>query len=522
MKKSLVLFLFALQIFLSCILGNCGAAENMEEKDMYYPDHEWRTSTPEEQGMDSELLLRMFETIQANKVPIHSVLIIRNGYLVCEAYFQPFHRDTRHDLFSATKSFTSTLIGIAISEGKIKGVDQKITDIFPNLKIPENSLGLEDSTVENILTMSAGHTADSVDAVYSSANWPQTFYSLPFSTKPGTRFLYDSGASHLLAAILKKTTGKDVEEYARERLLDPLNISGYAWEKSHEGINTGGWGLRITPTDMAKFGYMILHKGGWNEKQIVPSAWVETATQKHIEGYWGETRGDDYGYQFWMNPFGGFRADGFAGQFIYILPEYDMVAVFTSGINYSETYQPVKLMNDFVVPAAKSKKPLPANAAANEVLMDHIKELENPTPMDVPPLPETAGFISGKTYGFSLDPSTNFSLTFGDKSTCTMNIMQQGKKFELSVGLDGVYRVSDVKQLGTLIWYPPYRGVALKGQWENSNTFLIDWQYMEEPYHEEYKFTFQGDSATLEITEYVVGCAGPMQPYVKYDAVLKK
>ncbi len=521
MKKILALFLFALQIFLSCIPGNCVAAENTEEKDMYYPDDEWRTSTPEEHGMDSEILLKMFETIQANKVPIHSVLIIRNGYLVCEAYFQPFHRDTRHDLFSATKSFTSSLIGIAISEGKIKGVDQKITDIFPDLKMPANKLGLEDSTVENILTMSAGHTADSVDAVYGSGNWPQNFFGLPFSTKPGTRFLYDSGASHLLAAILKRTTGQDVEEYARERLFDPLHISGYAWEKTAEGINTGGWGLRITPRDMAKFGYMILHKGVWNGKQIVPSYWVETATQKHIEGYWGETRGDDYGYQFWMNPFGGFRADGFAGQFVYILPEYDMVAVFTSGINYSEIYQPVKLMSDFAVPAAKSREPLPANKKAFQALADYVKELENPSPQAAAPLPETAGQINGKTYGVNSFIS-RFSLTFDSPEACTLNIVQQGKRFALPVGLDGVYRVSDVKQLGTLVWYPPYRGVALKGSWVNGNTFIIDWQYVEEPYHEVYRFTFEGDKATMEVTEYVVGCAGPMQPYAKYNAVLKK
>jgi hypothetical protein len=387
--------------------------------------------------------------------------------------------------------------------------------------MPKNSLGLEDSTVENILTMTAGHTGDSVDAVYSSSNWPQTFYSQPFSTKPGSRFLYDSGASHLLAAILKKTTGQDVEEYARERLLDPLNIRGYFWEKSSEGINTGGWGLRITPTDMSKFGYMILHKGAWNGKQIVPSGWVETATQKHIEGYWGETRGDDYGYQFWMNPFGGFRADGFAGQFVYILPEYDMVAVFTSGINYSETYQPVKLMSDFIVPAAKSKEPLPYNPPASEALAACMKELENPAPRASAPLPEIAGEINGKTYCVN-DFISSFSLAFDSLDECTLNLSQQGRNFTLPVGLDGAYRVSDVKQLGTLIWYPSYRGVALKGGWVNVNTFVIDWQYVEEPYHEVYRFTFECDKAAMEVTEYVVGCAGPMKPYAKYDAVMKK
>ncbi len=521
MKKNRAAFLFVCQMLLSCCLGGCESSGKLVTEGAYYPADEWRTSTPEEQGVDSELLLKMFETIQAEKVPIHSVLIIRNGYLVCEAYLQPFRRDTRHDLFSATKSFTSALVGIAISEGKIKGVDQKITDIFPDLQIPKNNLGLEDTTIENILTMSAGHTADSVDFVYGIRNWPQKFYSLPFSTRPGTRFLYDSGASHLLAAILKKTTGQAVEAYARKRLFDPLGIRGYAWETSTEGIHTGGWGLRITPGDMAKFGYMILHKGSWNGKQVVPPEWVETATRKHIEGYWGETRGDDYGYQFWMNPFGGCRADGFAGQFIYILPEYDMVAVFTSGINYSEVYQPAKLMSDFVVPAARSREPLPANARASEALAACLENLENPVPAAVPPLPETAGYISGKTFDLNAFLSS-FSLAFDSGDTCTLHIVQQGRSIALPVGLDGVYRVSKAKQLGTLVWYPPYQEVALKGRWESANTFILDWQYVEEPYHEEYKFTFEGDKATMEVTEYVVGCAGPMQPYAKYDAVLKK
>ena len=521
MKKSLAAFLFVSQMFLACGLGGGASAQGSSAAEVYFPEGEWRTSTPEEQGIDSELLLKMFDTIQAQNVPVHSVLLIRNGYLVCEAYFQPFHRDTRHDLFSATKSFTSTLIGIAISEGKLQGVDQKITDIFPDLKMPENSLGLEESTLENILTMTAGHTTDSVDSVFGSPNWPQTFYSLPFSTKPGTRFLYDSGASHLLSCILKKTTGQDVEKYASERLLDPLGIRDYAWEKAADGNPTGGWGLRITPADMAKFGYMILHKGQWNRKQIVPAQWVEAATQKHSEAYWGENRGDDYGYQFWINSFGGFRADGFAGQYVCVLPEQDLVAVFTSGINYSETYQPLKLMSDFVVPAIKSNEALPANDAAAKALAARIAELENPTPHAVPALPETASRISGKTFDMKAFISS-FSLTFDGGATCTLSMVQQGRTITLPVGLDGVYRATDIKKLGTLVWYPPYRGVALKGRWEGDNTFILDWQYVEEPYHEVYKFTFEGDSAVMEVTEYVVGCAGPMQPYAKYDAVMKK
>ncbi len=520
MKKSFKALLIASQLLLGLGLGGCQTKEASNEG-VYYPSDTWRTSTPEAQGMDSKTLLHMFETIQRDKVPVHSVLILRHGYLVCEAYFQPFDKDTPHNLFSTTKSFTSTLIGIAIEEGKLKGVEQKIADIFPDVKMPENDLGTKNMTLENVLTMTAGHRTDSVDAVFGSRNWVQTFFSLPFSTKPGERFLYDSGASHLLAAALEKTTGESEESYARKKLFEPLAIRSYAWEKSTEGINTGGWGLRLNPLDMTKFGYLILNKGVWKGKQIVPAKWVEAATQKHSEGWWGENRGDDYGYQFWMNSFGGFRADGFAGQYICILPEQDLIAVFTSGINYSETNQPLNLMRDYVVPAIKSESALPENPEANNVLTAYLHELENPTPSSAMALPDTARRISGKSFQ-AASLSVDFAFTFDKPDSCTLTFTQQGKKHSLPVGLDGVYRKSAVTRVGTLIWYPPYDSIALKGHWEGDNTFILDWQYVGEPYHETYKFTFEENGAVMEVTEYVVGCAGPMEPYVKCDAIIKE
>jgi len=520
MKKSFKAMLIASQLLLGLGLGGC-QTEAASSDDIYYPSDTWRTSTPESQGMDSKTLLKMFETIQTDQVPIHSVLILRHGYLVCEAYFQPFDKNTLHNLFSTTKSFTSTLIGIAIEEGKIKGVHESIVDIFPDVKMPENNLGSKEMTIEDLLTMTAGHESDSTDAVLGSTNWPQTFFNLPFSTKPGERFLYDSGASHLLASILKKATGENEETYARKHLFEPLGIDTYAWEKSTEGINTGGWGLRLTPTDMAKFGYLILNKGIWKGKQIVPAQWIEAATQKHSEYWPGGVRGDDYGYQFWMNSFGGFRADGFAGQYICILPKHDLIAVFTSGINYSEPNRPLNLMRDYVVPAVKSDAALQENSEVNNKLTAYLRELENPTPQVAPALPETAQRISGKTFQASA-LSVDFAFAFDEPDSCTLSFTQQGKKHSLPVGLDGVYRKSAVMRVGTLIWYPPYDSIALKGSWEGENTFILDWQYVGEPYHETYKFTFKENRAVMEVMEYVVGCAGPMEPYVKCEAIMRE
>ena len=524
MKKKLTSILLISQFLLTGFAGGTATEGNSgqsltPEKGCYFPQSNWRTSTPEAQGMKSDLLVQMLKTVQIEKVPLHSVLIIRNGYLVLESYFDPYHQETWHNIYSSTKSITSTLVGIAMDEGKISGTDQKMTEIFPTLKMPDNQLNLESSTLENILTMTAGHTADSSDSIYGSTDWPQDFYNLPFSTKPGDAFLYDSGAAHLAACVVNQATQEDVGVYADKQLFAPLGISQYSWEKSTDGIQTGGWGIRMMPEDLARFGYLFLHKGVWNGQQIVSSQWVGRATEKHENGFWGDYMKNGYGYLWWMNDFGGFRADGYAGQYIYVMPEQDMVVVFTGGINYTEKYQPERLMTDFIIPSLTSNAALPENSQSVTELAALIQELENPTPDVIPALPEMADSINGKT--FTLDAFINsFSLRFNNQNECTFTITQEGKTISLPVGMDDVYKVSKATQVGTLVWYPPYQSVALKGQWIGADTFILHWQYVGEPYQEEYKFTFYGDTATLEVSEYVVGFAGPMQPYAKYAAAM--
>ncbi|MCX8128949.1 MAG: beta-lactamase family protein [Clostridia bacterium] len=344
----------------------------------YYPTTEWKKSSPETQGMDSNQLTKVFHDIKNKELPLHSIIIIRNGYIVAEAYFEPYTISSKHNLYSVTKSLTSTLVGIAINEGYIKGVNQKVIDIFPDIKIEKNDLNTESITIKDLLTMSAGHTEDYVGHTYSSMNWPQDFFNLPFSFRPGEKFLYDSSASHLLAEIIYKTTGKKPEEYAKEHIFTPLGITDYNWEMLNTGINTGGWGLQLKPRDMAKFGYLFLKKGKWEEKQLVPEEWVKEATSKHIESYWGDNKGDNYGYQWWMNPYGGYRADGYAGQYIVVMPEYNLITVFTGEMNNEERAEPFRYMKEYILPSVKSDIPLKKNAAANRALGEAIMRAEEP------------------------------------------------------------------------------------------------------------------------------------------------
>lgn len=529
--KRILYFLLITLITIALVGCSDVLAKNpIEDNDMQIPQYSrddipdsqqkidipWEFSTPEEQGMDSQGLIDMLMFIQEHSMPIHNVLIIRNDHIVCDTYFSPFSNTTKHDLFSATKSFTSTLIGIAIEEGYIEGVDQKVSDILTDVNMPKNDLGTEDMTIYDLLTMTAGHANDSVDLAHGCSNFPQTFFDQPFSDKPGEKFLYDSGASHLLAHILSKATGESVIDYAKRHLFEPLDITDYSWDIPGENVNAGGWGLRITPYNMAKFGYMALNKGNYFGKQIVSSEWLEEATCTHIKN---NTTG--YGYQWWTNTFGGYRADGFAGQYIFVLPELNIITVMTGGFNGAEMHNTFEVMEQYIIRSVKSDEAIPENKEAYNFLSEYIKELGSPTPYGTGTLPEKAKEISNITY--AMDSLFNdITFDFSEEGKCSLTISQCGNTQTLDVGLDGIYRITKATKVGTLPWYPDYESVALHGYWEDLDTFIMQWQYVGEPYRTKYMITFRDGKVTVEAIQYVTGCAGPMDEYSVYKGKPKE
>jgi len=352
------------------------------ESTAYWPTEGWRTSTPEEQGMDSERLADMLDTIQERNYTIDSVSVIRNGYMVVDAYVHPFSPDSRHIIHSCTKSIISALIGIAIEEGYIKGVEQPVMDFFPERTVAHLDADKEAMTLEHLLTMSTGlECRDSylyrwrgLKQMRQSQDWVQFMLDLPMAEEPGTRFEYCNGASFLLSAIIQETTGISASGFAEKHLFGPLGISDVEWSSNPQGV-TIGWGeLHMRPHDMAKIGYLYLNRGQWDRKQIVPSAWVEASTRKYISA----TLQDGYGYQWWVTDDGVYMALGYAGQFIFVMPEKDMVVVFTSDLEERDFYVPQRLLNDFIILAAESSTALPANPDGGALLEARIKALANP------------------------------------------------------------------------------------------------------------------------------------------------
>ncbi len=325
---------------------------------------------PEQQGIDSAQLAKMFEEINRRNLNLHSLLIVRHGYLVTEAYFPPYQAGTKHDMYSITKAVMSALVGIALDQGSLHGLDQKAVDFFPDRTIAENDERKQAITLEHLLTMTSGLRLNDEDGQKLSAGGDlvQATLDRPMAAKPGDRWYYDSGGPHLLSAILQKATGQNALAFAQGQLFQPLGISDVTWPTDSNGVSTGGWGLWMTPRDMAKFGYLYLKNGVWNGQQIVPADWVQVSTAKHANTW--DDRG--YGYLWWQLYFGGYAALGQSGQEIIVLPDQDMVVVFTAGLDEKILW---KLVSDYIIPAAQSAGPLPENPKGVEELETQIEAI---------------------------------------------------------------------------------------------------------------------------------------------------
>jgi len=343
----------------------------------------WSVSTPEEQGLDSETLAQMLAQIAGEDYKIDSVLVVRNGYLVLDTYVYPFHPGDTHNLYSVTKSVVSALIGIAIEHGYIESLDQHVLDFFPDREAKNLGDNKADMALEHLLTMTSGlecrdsylYNNRGLEEMHNTDDWIQYVLDLPMEMPPGTKFEYCNGASMLLSAILQKATGMSALEYAQEYLFGPLGIRGVQWDDSPNGITMGYSRLFMHPQDVAKIGYLYLKNGLWNGEPVVPAQWITVSTQTHVPA---GTLQDGYGYHWWVAPPQMYLALGYGGQFLFVVPEKDMVVVFTSSLEGRDFYVPQKLMNDYILPAVISSQPLPENPEGDALLMSVTEELAVP------------------------------------------------------------------------------------------------------------------------------------------------
>ncbi|MFW9768310.1 MAG: serine hydrolase domain-containing protein [Candidatus Thorarchaeota archaeon] len=336
MKVRRTLTLVIMIVLLST--GFIGLSEAQSDRPVQvWPTNDWATSTPEEQGMDSAVLAGIYDTVRDAGSSIRSMLVVRHGYLVAEEYFYPMLYDinSTHIVYSVTKSVVSSMIGIALDKGFIDNTSQLLLDFFPDRIISNMSAWKDAITLEDVLHMRSGFQWDEDNydeyndffAMEDSDDWAQYVLDRPMAYEPGSTFYYNSGNSHLLATIINVTTGMTPLAFADQNLFGPLGITNRQWLTDPQGVNFGGSSLALRPRDMAKFGLLFLNNGTWDGQQIVSADWVNRSTHGPATPYGGTS----YGFQWWINTYQNwYSARGYNGQLIYVVPEHDVIVVFSS------------------------------------------------------------------------------------------------------------------------------------------------------------------------------------------------
>ena len=439
-------------------------------------------STPEAQGVSSAAILAFLEAANKEINSLHSIMLLRHGQVVAEGWWTPYNPQSPHMLYSLSKSFTSTAIGLAIAEGKLS-VDDPVLKFFPEDAPAEPSANLKAMRVRDLLRMNTGQETEPPRPPNQS--WKKVFLAHPVRFKPGTHFLYNTSATYMLAAIVEKTTGTPLLEYLRPRLFDPLGIENPTWEKSPEGIATGGYGLSIRTEDIARFGQLYLQKGKWQGKQLVPETWVEQATSFQTSN--GSNPKSDwdqgYGYQFWRSQNGAYRGDGAFGQYCLVLPKQDTVIAITSGLRDMQAV--LNLVWEKLLPEL-SASALPADKAAQEKLAQSLKALSLRSPEGS--ATTTLSKVAGQRYSFSENARKLESIALESKQPDATTIVARFNGVETRIECG-----HKTWKKTTATWASPTpQPIAARGAWTADDTFTATLALYETPFVYTVSFKFVG------------------------------
>jgi CubicO group peptidase (beta-lactamase class C family) len=378
-------------------------------------------STPEAEGVSASQIIDFLNAIDTGKVELHSFMFIRHGKVIAEGWWNPYGPDYKHIMFSASKTFTATAIGLAVSEYRLKITD-KVISFFPYSQPDSISDFMKELTVQNLLTMSVGQDTEPW-VMGSDGDWITAFLKTAPVHKPGTVFKYNNTATFMLSAIVQQVTGQTVFDYLQTRVFRPLSIRGIDWDLSPQGINLGMIGLRLRTEDMAKFGQLLLQNGVWNGKQLISKEWIKEATSFKIQTSIPSSKdsmklsdwGQGYCYQMWRGRNNTVRLDGMGGQFVVLIPDKDAIVVLTA--NAKNTQDELNLVHNYLIPAIKSDKPLPENPDLISTLRKREAMLNLKRPVTVVSGSEFESKISGKEFDFGKNSyniqSAYFTFNYG-------------------------------------------------------------------------------------------------------------
>ncbi len=472
-------------------------------------------STPEEQGVSSAAVLGFVQEAEQKVDALHSFMLVRHGHVVAEGWWTPYAADEPHSLFSLSKSFTSTAVGLAVSDGKLN-LDDPVLKFFPDEAPANPGKYLSSMRVRDLLRMSSGQRDEDIRAFpfQSQQDLVRIFLEIPVQDKPGSHFVYNTPATYMLSAIVQKVTGQTVLDYLRPRLFEPLGISNPTWEASAQGISLGGFGLSIRTEDIARFGQLYLQKGQWHGRQLVPAGWVEAATslQTATGGDPGSDWDQGYGYQFWRCRHGFYRADGAFGQFCVVMPEFDAVVAITSATRDLQSV--LSLVWDKIVPAFEGAA-LPADPDSDRRLAEKLASLSLATQAGQP-ASATAARVEGKRFVFPANTGQIESIEFERPqggAPVAIAIRMAGADQRIVCGMGSWVKGSLALGPGAPV------PIAASGAWTSDDTYTAVICRYQTPFSATYDMRFTGDGVVLE-TENNVGLVstarermvGRMQP----------
>lgn len=447
-------------------------------------------SSPEQQGVSSAALIAFVDAADRQIEGMHSFMLVRHGHVVAEGWWAPYNPRSPHELYSLSKSFTSTAVGLAVAEGKLS-VHDEVLKFFPDQAPAEPSANLKAMRISDLLRMATGHQDEPVWGTGKLT--VKLFLDHPVPHKPGTHFRYNTAATFMLSAIVQKVTGETVLDYLRPRLFEPLGIENPTWGANAEGITLGGYGLSVRTEDIARFGQLYLQKGLWGGKPLLPAAWVEAATGLQVAN--GSNPNSDwdqgYGYQFWRSRHGAYRGDGAFGQYCVVVPRLDAVIAITGGVR--DMQQVLNLVWDRLLPALGAQA-LPADPETQRALERRLAGLELPPAQGQPSSP-MASSVSGKRFAF---PANEQKL-----ESVGLDVGADGQGVTLATRIGGVERrVACGKGEWKKARHPfgpyPDQPVGVSGAWTTDDTYTVKMCAYETPFVATFKLRFSGDQVAFD------------------------
>jgi CubicO group peptidase (beta-lactamase class C family) len=452
-----------------------------------------RTS-PEAAGVSAEGILKFVDAVEQKPGGLNSVMLLRHGKVIAEGWWEPYGPQHPHTLYSLSKSFCSTAVGLAVAENRLS-VDDKVVSFFPTDTPPKIDDNLAEMRVKHLLMMGTGHDKDATSALFTNTdgNWPKAFLSLAVEHKPASKFVYNSAATYMCSAIAQKVTGMPIVEYLAPRLFEPLGIGRPIWETCPRGVNTGGWGLNLRTEDIAKFGQLYLQKGRWSGKQLIPAAWIAEATSKQISN--GDGGASDwaqgYGYQFWRCRNGAYRGDGAHGQFCVVMPGQDAVLAVTSGVGDMQAI--LNAAWEHLLPAMESN----TGSKSESDLKRRLSRLAIAPPVGKPESPDGKKF-SGRTYRFDANPQKIRSITFDfSDRRCSLTLEDEQGAHKLTASFSSWIRGEFPYPVQLPTEKSPKK-VAARGAWAADDTYTLKLCFYETPYVQSMAFRFNGDKVSVK------------------------